>query len=1859
MFTTPRHTDHIPTPLAPLRWAARQLLALALMLLLAALAIVSLLMVNRQELLRRAVILHLRYALQRDVSVEKATLNPRGQATLTGLVVYDGLTSRRRLWSAKEVDLRFDPLRLVAFPKLPISAVRSLAIDEPYLVIQRDRDGRWNFDDLIKPRKPSPDRFRGALTVRNGEVIFSDDKGFLPGDPPLREHLIGLNLATTAAGGDFVPFRVSARSDGGRLRAFTATGSLHTAGNGEAEIRLSTVELAALRRFLPAGLPINLTAGQADARLQLAAAIDPRTRRATWRATVVADLRDARGMLTLEKRAVPCAVESGQLRYADGMVELVDVQGRVNDIPLRLDGTLANFERPTFALQVTARGAPAGAILDILPALRALPYAFSGKLDGQARIVGRPGDVQLSGHISGLSAGTSFGEFREISGDLSYTADALQATNVTATAFGGDFAGSIRVLADPASDPRVLVDGEATGAGIQPLLRQFFANELQSAHGKTTLRDVDGTLSGPLTIEVGKDGRVALSAHTRGNVEVAGLTHGEVDAAVQLDIDGDAVTTRIERLSAKTPEGLFQAQGSVEADRTAHLTVRGSGVDLAAAGAYFDQRDLRGAGFLTGELDGPFDRLAFSGELHVQNGAYAGRAFTDLYSKVQATLVQPASITLQNTRLVAGGSQVTAPETRITAGAARGAWSAKGTVALPRATLAELGKTLNIDLPLDGLVEGEANFNLTPDSPAAGGKLQLRYPVIHAGAADIELDQAKLAFTLEHDTLTVTDGEIVYRDTPFDVTGAVTLDPATRRPSGFDLRLRARSMGLDRLTKYVASDDPLLGRLTKDLRVALPIDVEGRFDLDAAITAKLPADIPLTADALAKALTISVTAAQVGELKLAGIPYRDFAAELGYAGEKKLLTMRRFSLARPADEKSYRIDLLAQENGEPASLNLNKNTINLNLVLGGATTGQNGRPADADLDQLRRDMQVLAATFGPASPLAGLRTAVNAIPQPFAGRGAIYLNLSNKVQTPTITAGVMLRDLTIGGNAMPDIGGMVTYDIPPNTLTFGKTPDSDAVSFAALLPDAVTASGGPDPDAIAELSGSMGLPVKDENGNPEPGDMNLEFQAMNVDPGLIGIWMRNAQLQQIKGQATIIGEIRGLTSSPEMTASLEINQLWYGDIEFDMLNAILKLENNRLWIGRSSMEGDGAATLHFKRTETSKIDPLEIYGYLPIVWIGTLHPEVAADQPLYFRLNLPRQGLDIAKSYLPQLPEEKAVAGLPETAPTKIAAARRSGSPPAMLLPDTGRQFSLRETASLARTERAKPAPPAAPAAPPPVSDDNLLFVLPGNGSPIRIGLPKAPSDAGQVEGSLEVRGTLRNPEIVNGVFLAQIPEIILPVIDESLPNRLRDVNFDLSFDSTRAGNAWVNKLVVNDCSAIYDRDRVAPVAKRGKFDWLKKLLGTAEAETPFRPGAMVAGGTISFNLAESRALSVDQLDYDLYAKLLRAPLRWKTLLEGTVSSYLHLGNNSATHRPQLRGVVYAENTHMTYAGGGEGEPSAPRPFFNPELQIAVQFGKGNAFEITPDNPLYQNTLSATLPFTPTPLFSPIALADQPYLDNKRNTSGAAFVAKPPIDRDHPPYLYSAETLKPYTARGTCAWITGTLAQPTVEAHFVMVPGKSHVQLPGGALTLREGAGRMVWRPFDSELAPEDRLQITAKGEATGIVDKYTVAMRVDGNIMQDTRDGSPFQFVTVSTPQGMPPLSSSEIQERLTGLASVADLLRGERKIMSSLYERAPMYLFGGWFRKVADSLGLETFAFTFDQALTPEMTLVTSEFGKSRYGSFRLGWTRTYSDLPTWKLWADYKMPDFKVIRNLSISAETNERGDNNVNLQYKIEF
>jgi hypothetical protein len=67
----------------------------------------------------------------------------------------------------------------------------------------------------------------------------------------------------------------------------------------------------------------------------------------------------------------------------------------------------------------------------------------------------------------------------------------------------------------------------------------------------------------------------------------------------------------------------------------------------------------------------------------------------------------------------------------------------------------------------------------------------------------------------------------------------------------------------------------------------------------------------------------------------------------------------------------------------------------------------------------------------------------------------------------------------------------------------------------------------------------------------------------------------------------------------------------------------------------------------------------------------------------------------------------------------------------------------------------------------------------------------------------------------------------------------------------------------------------------------------------------------------------------------------------------------------------------------------------------------------------------------------------------------------------------------------------------------------------------------------------------------------------------------------------------------------------------------------------------------------------VVTPDLQIPKLGAIRLGMRSTTGETSQWKLWADYKVPDFKYLRDLTISADTNERHERNLNIKFQKEF
>ncbi|HEX2950309.1 MAG TPA: hypothetical protein VHV83_12220 [Armatimonadota bacterium] len=527
-------------------------------------------------------------------------------------------------------------------------------------------------------------------------------------------------------------------------------------------------------------------------------------------------------------------------------------------------------------------------------------------------------------------------------------------------------------------------------------------------------------------------------------------------------------------------------------------------------------------------------------------------------------------------------------------------------------------------------------------------------------------------------------------------------------------------------------------------------------------------------------------------------------------------------------------------------------------------------------------------------------------------------------------------------------------------------------------------------------------------------------------------------------------------------------------------------------------------------------------------------------------------------------------------------------------------------------------------------------------------------SSDGTISGTVQVGGTLREPEFEDSSALyVKSSEVTLPIANSDIPNRLSNLNVDLSLIAEHENNKVKNAIILNDVSSFYDRaDK--KVKKPSLWDKVKVAIGIDKPKQTPLPCIVMrgsieiptpTGGVASFAdfSAQARA-AMKQIHYDIYAKTLRTPISWGELFKGTMTSYLHLGNSpSNPARPRITGLIYSEDSKVTYTGSAGAQVNSLQLPFDPELSLLIQVGQKNALVLEPKNAvLPQGSVWAQLPLIPTgpKLFSPDAVTD-PVINSSR-------LGVKPFLSNHPLHLCNAETLDDGSdefSKGSYGKVTGSLSKPVIDLIYQLEPEKSQVQLPGGLLVVDSMQGT-----FHCDLGASEPAKLIARGSATGTLDRYGISANVDGDLL--TADHLPvIALATTSTPPGSAPLTPDEIWNRLIGVDDIVALVRGEQSILSPVMisKLGPNMLLGPWMRGLASAMRLNTLSLSFDQSWNPETTLTTPEFGKSRWSSFRLGASGTITDIPTWRVWLDYTIPTkLWWLQNLAVTAEVSNQSD-----------
>ncbi|MEI6519739.1 MAG: hypothetical protein WCO98_06830 [bacterium] len=1749
--------------------------------------------VNFNELARRLAIYHLSIETGWDINIGRIDLSKKGTIVINKFNAHDAADDD--VITIPRVIVKYDINALLSNPLAPVAAITAIDVNSPQLIVRRNKEGKWNFDHLVKktPQKPTPteDKLQAEISITGGHLIYTDAKGW-PGIPPHNEELKDINIMVTPARTGAMPFQFSAYDGTKKLQKITAGGTVNF-DTGGMLIRTDAygINIKSVMKFLPKKIPVKIDSGTIDARLQLA--IDGK---GPPMLAAVVDVKNLRGTADSMGMKLPFEIKYGNFDLNEDSVNIAALGVRIAQTNLVLSGTVTDFTNPVYNLHLTGSKINPKTLVHFSRDLQNLKFRWSGDLNLDADINGTAASPALRAKLSGINIGTNFGDFSKITGEIRYADDIITVSKIKMNVFGGSISGDLWINGGRTPNKQhtiAVLRGRVDN--IKPgMIQERYVKITPPKSMKYIMPDygkITGDVSGKIAVKVSSDYR---KGPTR--AEILTDMRGQMGVVLPVPLKGDfamagkvliidaketTVAASLSHLELATPNGIVRASGRLKPNKQIIVDVQASALNLDLVRSFTNVKDVSGKVYLSGTVSGSYLNPTFAGRLHVANPRGMGYALDDVVGDCELSM-SPDRFIFRNMVISANNRHIRGSFGIINN---NGKIKTNLSLSMPRTSMGEIETIAGIKnkVPFDGVIEGECILQGLPDNPE--GKLSI---IMHQPELSLPSGTTLHGTKLSLD-IAIKDGIAVINDASCDLGGipiAVTGQiPIFKKNADINLVWKIPTIDLRDIAVITQTVMPDMPENINYLLNNIDRYAVGSIAVNGNTTCKMPnfTNEKWTAD-FVKSLRIEVQMDAPGGLKIAGIPYSIFKFAGNFSGNEMLFTADNFSFGRDLEKSRYYVELI-NDTG-PGMLNMLPG--NMQEIDAGF------RIKAENLNQVRRDIIKLADVFKSVATLQKIADGVRAIPTPFSAVSDMTINISGALSRPLVETKLKLTKVLVGNIDLPDIDTALSYDGGPNVVNVEHLLISgrdDIKNFPELQGLSVEMSGG------LTLSGH----------GSEAGQINMSLVAQEIDLSVIGKWLHVFALQQLHGKVSITADITSDMEKPNMRASVDMEKPEFMGYKFDSLSSfIVTVDEKGIWLGRWHNKDNApdnltpvkaigdkvifeedAANLSFISDNKNQVEPLQIYGYFPFEWAGPFLPSIPADKDCYMEFRLPPQGLSCARPFLP-------------------------------------------------------------------VEVRNLL--------------PKIDSENGMLETEFIIGGPINNPVLTDGNFKLQIPLLSLKQSTPDLPDKLRRVNLDVDFHPNIADKT-LTVMDIRDFSAVFDRP---VVTKKDQFAWVKKLVGIREKKLP-PYGSLVAKGTVQIDpdkLKRNGALIpasefADNLRYDIHLQTVRAPIRWREAFNGTVTAFLRLHNrviNNHIQPPILEGLAYAENSRLGYDNTKDSGEPVTLPI-NPDLSIALIIGEGNSFDIAiPPN------IAAKLPFIPTKILPPLSQLDMEI---------AAKGEKLPITNSFV-YAINSEAMANYAEKysgnetigiGTYGLITGKLINPIVDVNCFIDSADAKIQLPGGNLNISSGSARFY---FGQDRTPS----LVTQALATGQVDEFAVEATINGNLLDPNIAQQNASWLTVRTsyaPPGRNPLNQEEIYSRLFGLADVVNIFNSNKgsgtvlsKVGTTIALPRVADLLRGGINKAFGSKILETMNLTqsYDKTGTqlsqyPAMSVTTTEFGKTKYSSFRLGATRTFVDPPEWKLWITYRVPNNKALKNFSINAETNSDHIKRISAQYKIDF
>jgi translocation and assembly module TamB len=706
------------------------------------------------------------HALGRTVSIRAIRGGPVRGIVLEGVRIATptGSKTSGTFFLAPRVTIHFHALALLRDVLTRHTIADSLAtveVDRPFLVLGVDAHGQWNYADLLVRQEPGAGAlFTGTVEVREGTIVFADQSAH----PPFSARFERITGSLDFARSPQVRISADAINTDGETPALLRIAGTSNLINETFDLDVSTRGASAIH-WSPYLVPLPWLlwqGGTIDGHLHLLAS--------PWGLGTTLDYRGGltlhHGRATLLPQQTILTEINGPLLVDSTNISTSGLSATVGPSPIFVRGDVGIVGGIEMDLLVRSASLDLATVQKLFfPTAR---IHLSGAVKGEARIVGAPNALEVSGAIAGGAGRIARESFRNLSTDFQYAGGLLEFDRLNAATAGGQVAGAFRLDLE---GENIFALGEAQGIEAGLLLSALKLPNPAGLRGR-----VSGFIAAAGTPEaVVAQGRVQMGSGAALGVQfdsaesVFWYDHGAVD---------------VDRFVAQRGLTQVHANGQLTHTGTLGLDVVARNMDLKTVGNRFGIAPwISGTADLAGTIRGSLESPILTGELDARHGMLGPLPYTTARGEVRVT---PLGLSSPLLTLREGSARYQA------SGMVR--WDGPYDVDLsvqasevPAQQLLELGK---VPLRASGIVQGNVHFSGQASDLNAEGAMTLRDGSIEGQ----RVDRAQAAFHLTHSEVVLDHATAEIGDSIIEVQGSVA------RTGGLAISFAAQAFDLRTVT---------------------------------------------------------------------------------------------------------------------------------------------------------------------------------------------------------------------------------------------------------------------------------------------------------------------------------------------------------------------------------------------------------------------------------------------------------------------------------------------------------------------------------------------------------------------------------------------------------------------------------------------------------------------------------------------------------------------------------------------------------------------------------------------------------------------------------------------------------------------------------------------------------------------------------------------------------------------------------------------------------------------------------------------------------------------------------------------------